>query len=201
VASGVVFSSFQVCRFSPPSSIHLTDHQTAIAAVGSWFLKHRALAFGIMVSGSSLGGVVLPIMIQHLLPKIGFGWTIRVTAFLMLGLLVFGNLTLKSRLPPSKKPLKLKDFISPFKEIPFVLLVFAAFFVYLGGFLPFNFIITQARAQGMSNDLSGYLVPIVNAARLVPFPYSKTRQCLTSQTVHSVVSSQAISVIATVSLM
>jgi predicted MFS family arabinose efflux permease len=125
-----------------------------------------------MVSGSSLGGIVLPIMINHLIPKIGFGWTMRVVAFIMLGLLIFGNLAVKSRLPPSKRKLKLKDFTTPFTELPFVLLVVAAFFVYLGGFLPFNFIILQAEAGGMSKNLAGYLVPIVNAAstfgRIIP---------------------------------
>ena len=32
----------------------------ATSPVGSWFLKRRALAFGIVASGSSLGGVILP---------------------------------------------------------------------------------------------------------------------------------------------
>jgi predicted MFS family arabinose efflux permease len=118
-----------------------------------------------MVSGSSLGGIVLPIMVQHLIRSIGFGWAMRSTAFLMLGLLVFGNFAVKSRLPPSKRSPKLADFISPFTEIPFLLLVLASFLVYLGGFLPFNYIIVQAEAGGMSQNLAGYLVPIVNAAR------------------------------------
>jgi MFS family permease len=141
------------------------DFLTAIAAVGTWFRKHRALAFGIMVSGSSLGGVVLPIMVQHLVVYIGFGWAIRSTAFLFLGLLVFGNLTVKSRLPPTKRAVKLADFIKPFAEVPFSLLVVGGFMIYLGGFLPFNYIIVQAQEQGMSENLASYLVSIVNAAR------------------------------------
>lgn len=36
-----------------------------MSSVVSWFFKRRAAAFGIMVSGSSLGGVVLPIMMNH----------------------------------------------------------------------------------------------------------------------------------------
>lgn len=137
----------------------------AMAAVGTWFKKRRALAFGIMVSGSSLGGVILPIMVQRLIREIGFGWAMRTTAFFLLGLLVFGNFAVKSRLPPTKAPWKLANFVKPFTEVPFSLLVVGAFFVYLGGFLPFNFIIVQGEAEGMSDNLASYLVSIMNAAR------------------------------------
>jgi MFS family permease len=136
----------------------------SIAACGTWFLKHRALAFGIMVAGSSIGGVVMPIMVQKLLPRIGFGWSMRSVAFLILGLLIFGNLTVRSRLPPMRRPIRLMDFLMPFTEVPFLLLAISSFFIYIGGFLPFNFLIVQGQASGMSLDLAQYLIPIVNAA-------------------------------------
>ncbi|RBR20138.1 uncharacterized protein FIESC28_05417 [Fusarium coffeatum] len=143
-----------------------------IAAVGTWFTRHRAIAFGIVTAGSSLGGVVLPIMVNHLVVRIGFGWAMRSIAFLFLGLLAIANLTIKSRLPPPKRKFNLRDFITPFKEMPFLLLTIAAFMLYLGSFLPFNFIIVQAKALGISPGLSEYMVPIVNAAstfgRLLP---------------------------------
>jgi hypothetical protein len=56
------------------------------------------------------------------------------------------------------------DFIKPFTEVPFSLLVVGGFIIFLGGFLPFNYIIVQAREQGMSENLASYLVSIVNAA-------------------------------------
>ncbi|KAI1186431.1 major facilitator superfamily domain-containing protein [Nemania serpens] len=137
-----------------------------IAAAGTWFKKHRALAFGIMVTGSSVGGVVLPILVQQLLPKVGFGWTMRITGFFILGLLVFGNLAIKSRLPPVKKPWSLKEYFVPFTELPFLLLAIGAFFVYVGAFLPFNFIIVEAKTLGLPLRVTDYLVPIVNAASI-----------------------------------
>ncbi|KAF4968459.1 hypothetical protein FSARC_4153 [Fusarium sarcochroum] len=144
----------------------------SIGAVGTWFLRHRALAFGIITSGSSIGGIVLPIMVNHLVTRIGFGWAMRSLAFLLLGLLVIANLTLKSRLPPPHRKFHLKDFVKPFKELPFLLLTIAGFMLYLGSFLPFNFIIVQAKALGVSPSLAEYLVPIVNASstfgRLIP---------------------------------
>lgn len=61
----------------------------------------------------SLGGVVLPIMVNYLVVSVGFAWAMRSTAFLFLGLLVIGNLTVKSRLPPTKRPFRFKAFIVP----------------------------------------------------------------------------------------
>jgi hypothetical protein len=103
-------------------------------------------------------------MVSRLIPAIGFGWAMRATAFLILGLLVVGNIFLKSRLPPPKRGFQLIDFIAPFREVPFSLLTASSFFIYLGGFLPFTFIILSAQANGMSASLASYLVPVVNGA-------------------------------------
>jgi nitrate/nitrite transporter NarK len=45
----------------------------ALGDVSTWFFKRRAFALGIMASGSSMGGVILPIMIERLIPQVGFG--------------------------------------------------------------------------------------------------------------------------------
>ncbi|KIV98671.1 uncharacterized protein PV09_09552 [Verruconis gallopava] len=135
-----------------------------MTACATWFLRHRALAIGIMVTGSSVGGVVLPIMVNRLVNHLGFGWTMRSLAFLLLGVVFVANLTVKSRLPPLKRPFLLKDFLESYKEPEFLLLTIGAWFAYTGGFLPFTFIVVQARAQGMSDSLAGYLVSILNAA-------------------------------------
>jgi hypothetical protein len=114
-----------------------------MGSVGTWFFKNRAAAFGIMASGSSLGGVIFPIMVSHLIPRVGFPWTMRACAFLILGMLVFANLTVKSRLSPNPKKLVVMEFISPLREPAFCLICIASFFFFFGTFLPFNFIILQ----------------------------------------------------------
>lgn len=120
-----------------------------------------------MVTGSSVGGVVLPIMVQHLVEEVGFGWAMRITAFLLMGLLIFGNIAIKSRLAPIATPFTLKEYVLPFAEVPFLLLALGSIFVYVGAFLPFNFIIVQAKEEGMPTELTNYLVSIVNAASIV----------------------------------
>lgn len=93
-------------------------------------MKKRGLALGLVVAGSSIGGVIFPIMLIHLIPQVGFGWAIRICAFVILALLAWANLTLRSRIPPSKRPFRLKAFISPLGELPFALLTAAVFFFY-----------------------------------------------------------------------
>ncbi|ROV87394.1 hypothetical protein VSDG_09669 [Cytospora chrysosperma] len=143
-----------------------------MTSVVSWFFKRRAAAFGIMVSGSSLGGTVMPIMIQQLIPKVGFDWTMRITAFIFLALLSISCVTVKSRLPPRPKPLVIADYLAGFKEPAYVLTITASFLFFWGMFIPFNYILLQAQRAGMNPTLVEYLLPIINAVsifgRIIP---------------------------------
>lgn len=138
----------------------------AMTSTISWFLKKRAFAFGIIASGASLGGVIFPIMVAKLVTKVGFGWTMRICAFLILGLLIIGNLTITSRFKPMPKPFSVMEFINPLKEKPFACLMTASFLGYIGLFIPISYIVLQGAAVGMSTHLQAYLVPILNAASL-----------------------------------
>ncbi|KAK2043425.1 major facilitator superfamily transporter [Colletotrichum somersetense] len=139
----------------------------AMASVTSWFFRRRAGALGIMVSGSSLGGVVLPIMMSKMIAQVGFPWAIRAVAFLFLFLLGISCLTIKSRLPPRPRPLVLKEYVDSLREPPMAITVCAMFLFFWGMFLPFNFVILQARSQGMDENLVIYLLPIMNAVSIL----------------------------------
>lgn len=137
----------------------------SVNSVSTWFAKRRAFALGVTASGSSLGGVIFPIMVSNLIPKVGFPWAMRICAFLILGMLGISNVTLKSRLKHTKKPFDIMNFVRPLKDVKFVVTVAACFCFFWGMFLPFTFVITQAQRYGMSEHLSQYLIPILNAAR------------------------------------
>lgn len=119
-----------------------------------------------MAAGSSLGGVVFPIMVERLVEERGFGWSMRAAAFLILGLLIYANLTVKSRLPPQPKIWSFTDFIQPLGELPFLLTVLASFAFFFGMFLPFNFVILSAEYNGMGPNLAGYLLAVLNAVSI-----------------------------------
>lgn len=56
-----------------------------VSLLPTWFSSHIGLAVGIASSGSSLGGVIYPIVLYRLIGPIGFPWAIRTLAFIALG--------------------------------------------------------------------------------------------------------------------
>lgn len=138
----------------------------AMSTTATWFFRRRALAFGMIAAGSSIGGVIFPILVSHLIPQVGFPWTMRICAFLVLFLMIISNLTIKSRLPPAPKPFAPMEFVVPFKELPYLMLTIGSFLFFMGMFLPINYLIVQAKAEGMSSRLAGYIIPILNTLSL-----------------------------------
>ncbi|KAI0900683.1 MFS general substrate transporter [Annulohypoxylon nitens] len=143
----------------------------AMAAVSQFFNKKRAAALGIVVSGSSIGGVVIPIALSKMLngSSIGFGWSVRVIGFILIPLLGFACVAITTRLPPRTSKLFLWK---AFKEPKFVLLTIALFFMLLGAFTPLFYIPTYAVSRGMEPTLASYLLAIINASstfgRVIP---------------------------------
>lgn len=143
----------------------------AMGAVSQFFDKKRAAALGVVVSGSSIGGVVIPIALSKLLngSSIGFGWSVRIIGFLIMPFMFFSTITVKAHLPP--RPTNF--FIgAAFKNTRFVLLIASLFFMMLGMFTPLFFIPTYAVSRGVETTLASYLLAIVNASstfgRIIP---------------------------------
>lgn len=143
----------------------------AFAAVSQYFDKNRGAALGVVVSGSSIGGIAIPIALSKMLngSSLGFGWSVRIIGFLIMPFLAFACTTVKARLPPRTTTFWLP---AAFKEVRFVLLIASLFFLFFGMFTPLFFIPTYAVTRGMTPTLAGYLLAILNAAstfgRIIP---------------------------------
>lgn len=74
----------------------------ALSVISTYFTTRQALAIALAASGSATGGLVFPALVETLLPKIGFGWTVRVLGFVMLALQAVVFAFAKTRLPPQK---------------------------------------------------------------------------------------------------
>lgn len=139
----------------------------AFATVPHYFVKSRALALGITVSGSSLGGVIWPIALKTLLYKIGFGWGVRVAAFIMLPLLAAACISIRLPARPSDQPkTKPKPDLSIIKHPVLILLAIGLFFIYFGLFSPFFYITSWTISLGLDANMAFYTVSIINAASL-----------------------------------
>ncbi|KAI0263412.1 MFS general substrate transporter, partial [Gloeopeniophorella convolvens] len=137
-----------------------------MGVIAHWFKKKRSTAMGVVAFGSSMGGTVFPIAFRNLNIAVGFKWTMRIIGFILIFTLGIANLTLKRRLPPvhvSGGLLNLKQFKSPAYSI----YTAAGFIGFLGLYTVLTFINASAPSQGVSGDLSFYLVSIANAGSTV----------------------------------
>ncbi|KAG5946942.1 hypothetical protein E4U53_006503 [Claviceps sorghi] len=140
--------------------------QPSLNSIHGWFDKKRGAAFGILTTGSSVGGVIFPIMVSRLIHQVGFPWAMRTCAFLVLALLIIANLTIRSLRPPRPQKLMVAQLAKPFREADFVFLCAGFFCFTFGIFIPVNYLPSQALDAGMDASLAQYLLPILNAASL-----------------------------------
>ncbi|KAJ5982839.1 MFS general substrate transporter [Penicillium waksmanii] len=160
LAHGITIGLGSGCLFIP-----------SVAIVSTYFTTKKSFATGIAASGSSLGGIIYPIVFARLQPRIGFGWATRVIAFLMLGMMLICIAVMRVRvLPPQKRRL-----LEPraFLELPFTMFNLGEFFGFMGLYIPFFYVGSYATSKGgMSASLAFYMLPIMNAGsvfgRIIP---------------------------------
>ncbi|KAJ5774890.1 hypothetical protein N7457_009786 [Penicillium paradoxum] len=159
-----------------------------LVLVGQYVKVKRAAAMGIVLAGSSLGGVIWPIALDKAIknPKIGFPWTMRIVGFVMIPCFLFSCVSAKSPIAPvsnaeneenatepkSKPPNHKAEALDLLRKPSLQLLCLAMFITYFGMFSPFFYTTSYAVDQGFSTSLAFYTVSIVNGAsffgRIVP---------------------------------
>ena len=156
LAQGVCIGLGAGCLFVP-----------SIAIVATYFTKRRAIATGIAVGGSSIGGIIYPITFRGLEPRLGFGWTTRIIGFITLALLCTAIATMWNR-SPSKPPRSLFQ-PSAFRSRAYAFQSFGIMFGFLGLYVPVFYIQTYALTRGAISDgnYAFYLLSILNAGSFV----------------------------------
>lgn len=157
---------------------------------GQWFHRRKATAYGALYTSSGLGGVVWPIAIANLLPKAGFGWTIRIILLISLVQIIFGLFFVKERdinkqepSSPASEPLEMSHTLPSQNEHermssgqPSTLQVCkdkklwyiaAGYFILsLGMLSPMYFVRNFAKTIGMLDHLAFYLLAMLNAVSI-----------------------------------
>lgn len=128
-------------------------------------MQRKGLAYGIMWSGTSLAGVLLPLLLEFLLHALGFRMTLRLWSGLLFVLTAPLAWFIKPRLPHSAtshaKPFHLKMFMIP----SFWLYQLANVVEATGFFLPGIYLPTYARsALGAASYGSATTILLVNVA-------------------------------------
>jgi predicted MFS family arabinose efflux permease len=142
-----------------------------VAILSTYFSTKIATAMGLAASGSSLGGVIYPIVFHRLQPTIGFPWATRIIGFIALFGLAIANMTLRVRTVPDSRR-KFLD-LPAFKEPPYALFVLGNFLGFMGLYVVFFYVQTYAIQTNITNDnMAFYLLSVLNAGsvfgRIIP---------------------------------
>ncbi|KAK2016346.1 major facilitator superfamily transporter [Colletotrichum eremochloae] len=158
---------------------------TCVAVIPLYFRRRRMIAIGIAATGSSLAGIVYPIMGRRLITSIGFPWAVRVFAFIVTGSLLVCIAIM--RLRPNLKRRGALFRLKHFQDIPYVafcigelgkptsdlphptllLTTSQAFALMIGSvYVPFFYVDAYAIRLGVNPETSFYLLSAMNAASL-----------------------------------
>ncbi|KAK1987241.1 major facilitator superfamily transporter [Colletotrichum cereale] len=139
-----------------------------ILYMDQWFVRRKGLAYGIMWSGTGLAGVVLPLLMEYLLGRVGFRTTLRLWSGLLFALTAPLAFSIKPRLPVSQTTM---THARPFSNLgfmlsrPFALHQVANVVEALGFFLPGIYLPSYAQSVlGASAYASALPILLVNVA-------------------------------------
>ena len=152
LAQGFVVGIGAGCLFVP-----------SVAILPTYFNTRLGLAIGLAAAGSSLGGVIYPIVLYRLINSIGYAWSVRVIGFIALGTLLLPIAVMKMRFKPPKAR-ALIDWAA-FTDVPFMMFTFTCLIGFMGLYTIIFYLSFYAENQHITDSsMAFYLVPIFNAA-------------------------------------
>jgi MFS family permease len=134
----------------------------SIAAVGHFFYRRRGNATGIAAGGGAFGGIVFPLLLQSLTPKVGFAWSTRIMGFITLFLCIIANLLIRSRLPKSQIHRSPHPDFRILAQPAFAWTVIGVFLLEWALFIPLTYITSYAMEKHYSTAFAYQILPILN---------------------------------------
>ena len=118
---------------------------------------------------------MFPVVIRSLLSRVGFGWTVRAIALIIVTTLALSNILIRHRQSPGMQAGKHRALIdrASLHDRPYLLFVAGCFAVFLGLYTPFFYITSYSTSTGvMSDDLAFYVLAAMNLSsvfgRIIP---------------------------------
>ncbi|KAF2232286.1 MFS general substrate transporter [Viridothelium virens] len=143
-----------------------TLYMPALSVASSYFKEKKSFAVALTSSGAGSGGLVYPAMVQQLLPRVGFGWTLRSMAFVTLALAIAINLLLRVRVPPRRSG-SLIDWRA-FTEIPYVFFGIGFFLIYWAVYFAFYYIDTYGHKYAGFTSLDSINILLISNGLGIP---------------------------------
>ncbi|KAI1112314.1 putative MFS monocarboxylate transporter [Nemania sp. NC0429] len=113
----------------------------------------RARCMGLVAAGSSIGGIIYPIMFRYLVHQIGFPWTVRSIGFI------------------PRKPAVARGLVdvSAYTDWPFVVLFIASIFSSTAYYIPFLYLplYTQMKVPSVTSGSAFDLLAILNGSSAI----------------------------------
>ncbi|KAK7458522.1 hypothetical protein CaCOL14_006954 [Colletotrichum acutatum] len=134
-----------------------------ITIVGSYFKRRKTLALSIVTTGTGLGSVTFPILLNYTMPHVGFAWAVRCQALMMLVLGVVAIALMRPRLAPRKKGPLIEW--AAFRERSYTCFAIGSFFVFLSLYFSLFYMNVFAREViGLAFTESVSLLLILNSS-------------------------------------
>ncbi|KXJ96472.1 major facilitator superfamily domain-containing protein [Microdochium bolleyi] len=148
-----------------------------VALVTTYFQARRGLAIGLVTVGNSAGGIIYPVVVRELIPKVGYAWTARVLAFINLAALSVVFAFMRPRLPPRESGPVIDR--TAFKEPVYVAFALGFFALMWGNYFTFYYIASYGRETlGLDYATASTLIIILNGVGMpfrVLFPWLSDR--------------------------
>ncbi|KAI1357431.1 putative MFS monocarboxylate transporter [Xylaria arbuscula] len=161
-----VFLSQAICVGIGGGIVFTPSVAAASACINSPSIRARVM--GLIAAGSSIGGIVYPLIFRYLQPHLGFAWTVRIIGFICLALYLIAYLTLADK---PKQPPVVRYFVdlSAIKDLPFLVLCFASILSATAYYIPFLYLplLTQLRIPSATSSFSFDLLSILNGASAI----------------------------------
>ncbi|CAO3655571.1 unnamed protein product [Mucor hiemalis] len=135
-----------------------------------WFIKRRGFAMGVMVSGSGVGGLIMPFVMTSLNESLGGVWCYRVLGIITFVISMSATLLLREKPGAQKaKKTQLKEIVdlSVCKDKKFIIWCIAGNLSMMSYFIPAFYLPSHATKIGLLPSQGSLLVAIFSAVNVV----------------------------------
>ncbi|KAI9220423.1 major facilitator superfamily domain-containing protein [Blastocladiella britannica] len=138
----------------------------AVSLPTQWFVKRRALAMGISISGSGVGGILFSNVGTAILPLVGSKWTLRIFGLTSCVLLTLAVALAETHLPKRSAGGPLVDF-SLLRDKRFLAIMFSCLVIPFGLLTPYYYLPSYTiSVAGGSSSLASTLLTVLNIASI-----------------------------------